>query len=246
MRLWTLIAALALAGTALAAAPDISKVNGGITVDANQQVGNVTSVNGSIHIGDKATASDVHTVNGGITLESGSTAVGVHTVNGGITLGDGATAASLATVNGGIHLGGSARISGSVTSVNGGITLEPSVDVSGHVSTVNGLIRLNAAHVGGGLENVSRDIDIGANSHVEGGILVRERNESWLDRLIRDWFFDQERPQKLPLIVIGPGAVVNGTLKFECAVKLYVSDRATIGPVEGATAVRFSGEPPPA
>jgi hypothetical protein len=245
MKMRTLIVLLAFAGTALAGAPDISKVNGGIAVDANQQVGNISTVNGSIHVGDKASAGGVHTVNGSITLDGGATAVDVHTVNGGITLGDASTAASLGTVNGGIHLGGNGRISGSISTVNGAITLEPSADVTGHVSTVNGLIRLNAAHVGGGLENVSRDMQVGANSRVEGGILVREHNESWLERLIHDWLFDQDPPHDLPLIVIGPGAVVKGTLKFERAVKLYVSDRATIGPVEGATAIRFSGEQPP-
>ena len=45
-------------------------------------------------------------------------------------------------------------------------------------------------------------------------------------------------------VVIGPGAVVKGTLKFQREVKLYVSDRATIGPVEGATVNKFSGEHP--
>jgi hypothetical protein len=38
---------------------------------------------------------------------------------------------------------------------------------------------------------------------------------------------------------------VKGTLRFERPVELYVSDRATIGPVEGATPVKFSGDRPP-
>jgi hypothetical protein len=45
--------------------------------------------------------------------------------------------------------------------------------------------------------------------------------------------------------VIGPGAVVQGELKFERKVKLYVSDKATIGTVTGATPEMFSGETPP-
>jgi len=40
-------------------------------------------------------------------------------------------------------------------------------------------------------------------------------------------------------------SVVGGTLRFERKVNLYVSERATIGRVEGATAVRFSGDRPP-
>ena len=46
-------------------------------------------------------------------------------------------------------------------------------------------------------------------------------------------------------MVIGPGSVVQGTLNFEREVELYVSDTATIGAVEGAKVVRFSGERPP-
>ena len=48
-----------------------------------------------------------------------------------------------------------------------------------------------------------------------------------------------------PRIVVGPGSRVGGTLNFERKVSLYVSDRATIGPVQGATAVKYSGERPP-
>jgi hypothetical protein len=45
--------------------------------------------------------------------------------------------------------------------------------------------------------------------------------------------------------VIGPGAVVEGDLRFERDVRLYVSDQATVGPISGATAIRFSGDRPP-
>jgi len=78
---------------------------------------------------------------------------------------------------------------------------------------------------------------------VEGGILVRKREESWLETWIRQWSPEHNLP---PRIVIGPGAVVTGTLRFQCPVKLYVSDRAGIGAVEGATAIAFSGEQPAA
>jgi hypothetical protein len=43
----------------------------------------------------------------------------------------------------------------------------------------------------------------------------------------------------------GPGSTVDGDLRFERPVQLYVSDRATVGPVAGATAVRFAGDAPP-
>jgi len=44
--------------------------------------------------------------------------------------------------------------------------------------------------------------------------------------------------------VIGPHAVVQGTLEFRRDVVLQVSDSAQIGPVKGATPVKFSGQQP--
>ena len=78
------------------------------------------------------------------------------------------------------------------------------------------------------------DIEIGANSRVEGGILVNDSGENRVS-------FGKP---KIPRVVIGPGAVVKGALRFRREVKLYVSDRATIGTVEGATAIKFSGDHP--
>jgi hypothetical protein len=45
--------------------------------------------------------------------------------------------------------------------------------------------------------------------------------------------------------VIRSGAVVAGALSFRRPVELFVSEQATIGAVEGAEPVRFSGEAPP-
>jgi len=73
---------------------------------------------------------------------------------------------------------------------------------------------------------------VGANSKIDGGILVKKQRGFTLTKHV-------------PRIVIGPGAVVQGKLRFERAVKLYVSDSATIGPVEGATAVKFAGTEAP-
>jgi hypothetical protein len=43
----------------------------------------------------------------------------------------------------------------------------------------------------------------------------------------------------------GHRAAVDGPLNFEREVSLYVSDKATIGPVQGATIVKHSGDRPP-
>jgi hypothetical protein len=49
---------------------------------------------------------------------------------------------------------------------------------------------------------------------------------------------------KNPRIVIGPHAVVDGTLEFRRDVDLYVSDTAKVGTITGATASKFSGDHP--
>jgi len=118
--------------------------------------------------------------------------------------------------------------------VNGSMTLKSGAEVGGPLSNVNGRIALNDAHVAGGLHTVGGDIDISGGSHVEGGILVKHGGGGWFN-------FSTRKPR----IVIGPGAVVQGDLRFERAVELYVSDSATTGPITGATAIRFSGASPP-
>ena len=49
----------------------------------------------------------------------------------------------------------------------------------------------------------------------------------------------------VPRIVIGPGATVQGEMRFEREVQLYVSDKATVGKVTGATPISFTGDSPP-
>jgi len=95
-------------------------------------------------------------------------------------------------------------------------------------------ITVTAAHVGGGIKTVNGSMNITGASHVEGGILV-EKSSGELMQIFHD----------VPRIVIGPGATVQGELRFERKVQLYVSDKATIGTVTGATPIAFSGETPP-
>ena len=162
----------------------------------------------------------------------GATVEEADTVNGSIELGDRARASSLETVNGAISMGKSTQVAGKVSAVNGSIQLAEGADVGGKLENVNGTIKLDAAHVAGGIETVAGDITVGANSHVEGGILVDK---------VHGWFHGGNRN---PAIIIGPHAVVTGTLEFRREVELKVSDSAQIGPVKGATAVKFSGATP--
>jgi predicted acyltransferase (DUF342 family) len=191
-------------------------VNGSIHVPANKQNGNVSTVNGSIRVDDDATLQDAQTVNGDIRI-------GAH-----------ATAVSLGTVNGSITLGSGAHVSKGVKAVNGSVTLHDDSQVAGPITSVNGKIVLTTAHVGGGITTVNSDVNIGSNSRVEGGILVKKQTSGLFHRNVGE-----------RRIVIGPGAVVQGNLMFEHTVQLYVSDRATIGSVSGATPIKFSGDNPP-
>ena len=193
-----------------------NKINGSIHVPAGRPPAAVATVNGSIHIDDKAAVTSATTVNGSVHL------------------GDHATATSLSSVNGSIVLGTGAHVSGSASSVNGELTLGDGAEVSGSLSNVNGQISLTAAHVGGGIKTVNGGMNITGASHVEGGILM-EKPSGELLQIVRD----------VPRIVIGPGATVQGELRFERTVRLFVSDKATIGTVTGATPIPFSGETPP-
>ena len=198
---------------------------------------NVThAVNGSIHVAAGQQTDEVSTVNGSIHVDANAKLTAGHTVNGSIQLGAHAAADELNTVNGGITLDDGVHVARAVNTVNGGLTLRNGADVSGTLVNVNGRIELKAAHVGGGIRTVNADIDVGSNSRVEGGITVSKSDSPFS-------FFGWGG--RKPKIVIGPGAVVQGPLRFERDVDLYVSDRATIGPVTGATPQKFSGEAPP-
>ena len=212
--------ALALPSLALAS-DDISKVNGAVRTEAAHVYGDLSTVNGSITLETRVRAAEVSTVNGGIRSQPLASARAMTTVNGGIRLGTGnLVTGDLTTVNGGIRIGEGGRIGGDITTVNGGITLDRA-ELRGNITTVNG------------------DITVGAGSRVDGGILVDRPPSSWWP--VR---FDSGKPP--PRVVIGPDAVVSGTLVFRREVKLYVHTTARIGAVTGAVAVRYSGSEPPA
>jgi len=201
----------AVSTVALAAAGDISKVNGGIEVETGQEAGDVSTVNGGIVIGQGARVRDIETVNGSIRLE------------------DRAVASSADTVNGSITVGEQVEIDGEVGTVNGGVELGKGSRIGGSLGTVNGRMSLTEATVGGGLETVNGDIRVGANSRVESGILVDKPSKNW-----------SANKQRNPKVTIEAGAVVNGTLRFEREVDLYVSPSATIGSIEGVPPVRHT------
>jgi DUF4097 and DUF4098 domain-containing protein YvlB len=205
----------AVAFGATAAAADISKVLGSVRLEAGQ------------------TAEDVETVNGSVTIEASARAEDVETVNGSITVEDRAFVESAETVNGNVTIGAGSEVQGDVATVNGDITLRSGVRVGGAVANVNGDMRLEGATVGKGLETVNADMHIGAGSRVAGGIHVERNNggEGWFDRMHKD--------ERNPRITVEQGAVVEGPLRFDREVDLYVADGVTLPSVVGVEPKRY-------
>lgn len=205
-----------LVGVACVDSNDHDRVNGSVNVAAGQPLDDASTVNGAVHVAADAAVREASTVNGSITL------------------GDRAAAASIDAVNGAITIGAEARVSGDVSTVNGAITVHKGADIAGAVANVNGEISLAAAHAGGGIRTVAGDVTVGADARVEGGIQVKKPDG-----------VSFSFTKRVPRVVIGPGAVVQGALRFEREVQLYVSDRAKYGEVQGATPITYTGDQPP-
>jgi len=73
------------------------------------------------------------------------------------------------------------------------------------------------------------------DSHVSGGIHYGKIQKQWIS-------FGE---QKVPRVIIGPNARVDGPLNFERKVELYVHGTARTGAITGATAIRFDTPTPP-
>jgi hypothetical protein len=193
----------------------ISKVNGGITAEAGQQYRDLETVNGGIRLRARAVAEDVETVNGGITIE------------------DDVQVRSVATVNGGISAGERVQVSGDAETVNGGLRFDFNSRIGGDLGTVNGGITIKQSQVDGQVHTVSGDITIGAKSVVRGGIWVERPSGLSFGR------------QRAPRIVIGPDATVQGALRFDREVELFVHPSAKIGTVTGAKVQTWTTTLPP-
>ena len=155
-------------------------------------------------------------------------------VNGSITVEAGQTVGDLDTVNGSIRVAGNGKLASKLETVNGGIFVDRGGDVRGDIETVNGAIGLVDTDLSGGITTVNGDVTVGVDSHVKGGIHYTKPSSSWFSFNKRD-----------PKVIIGPNAVVEGPLKFERKVELYVHSTAKTGAISGATAVRYDGATPP-
>lgn len=216
-----------------------ASVNKSIKVDPGAESSGESSVNGSITVGEGATVTGgLNTVNGKIRIGDNARVENAHTVNGSLSIGDGVQAGSLETVNGAITLGRDSNADGDVEAVNGRITLEKGSALTGDISNVNGNIMLEGSEVGGDLTTVNGDVELRDGAALRGDLTV-EKPSMW------GWGNKTSRP---PEIVIGPGSTVGGVIRLEREVKLYISETAEVGGVEGVLsmddAVRFSGERP--
>ncbi|HNP35581.1 MAG TPA: DUF4097 family beta strand repeat-containing protein [Woeseiaceae bacterium] len=223
----------------LLALPAFASVNKSVKIDAGATSDGASSVNGSVTVGDNASVSGkLSTVNGTIRIGDGAIVEDVRTVNGSIKLGRQVRTADLETVNGAIRLDNETIVNGNVTAVNGSVSLATGSMVERDVENVNGDIELDASEVGGNVTTVSGDVELSNQATIQGNLHVEKPNSS-------GWFKKDSRP---PTIIIGPGSRVEGVIRLEREVKLYISDSASVGGVEGVMtmddAVRFSGNHP--
>ena len=212
-------------------------VNKSISIESGNESDAQSTVNGSISVGSDATVTgSLKTVNGAIRVGDGSRVKALQTVNGSIKLGSNAVSADITGVNGSIRLGGGAVVEGGVTVVNGRISALEGVRIRGDVSSVNGQLEFKQSEIGGDLTTVNGDILLSDQTLLKGDLVV-EKPSGW------NW-----KGQRKPRVVIGPGATVQGQIRLEREVELYIHESAAVGGVSGemtmAEAVRFSGDQP--
>lgn len=201
---------------------DISKVNRSIRVENGGRAGDLETVNGSVQIGDDAIVGNAETVNGSVRMGA----------NG--------QAESLETVNGSVQVGSRSVVSEGIETVNGSIVLADDAASLDKIETVNGRIELGArAKAGAGIELVNGDVELRQAAQVTGDIVVRKPTGF-------GWFNGNSKP---PRIVLGADSVVDGNLRFEREVELYMHTTAKLngrqeGPLVGGKVHRFDGAAP--
>jgi predicted acyltransferase (DUF342 family) len=214
-----------------------ANMNRSITIGDGMETDGHSTVNGSISVGADCTIDgSLDTVNGTIRVDENTSVKDVETVNGSIRLASGVSTKDVGSVNGSIRLAERVTVAGEVTVVNGKISLGKGTKVAHEVSNINGEITLEGADVAHDLSTVNGDITLSDGAIVRGDIIV-EKPGGWNNSKNRE-----------PIIIIGPGSSVHGTIVLERKVELFISDSAEVGGVSGEMsmddAVRFSGSRP--
>jgi predicted acyltransferase (DUF342 family) len=229
-------AAPALLVSLLLALPACASVNKSIEIDAGDTSDGASTVNGKIAVGAGATVrGDVSSVNGSIRIDEGATVADAETVNGGLRVADKVRSKSLSTVNGSIDVASDVTVDGDVSAVNGRITVGGGSKVARDLGNVNGDIELERSEVRGDVSTTNGDVELADGAVIMGDLII-EKPSGW------------SSSTGTPRIIIGPGSRVEGVIRLEREVKLFISDSAEVGGVEGEMsmddAVRFSGKRP--
>ena len=216
-----------------------ASVNKSIKVDAGSESDGASTVNGSVSVGAGAVVTGtLKTVNGKVRVDEDAAIEDATTVNGSLNVAENVKAANLTTVNGSISVGEKSAVSGDVQAVNGRIRLEQGASVAMNVGNVNGDMTFEGSEIGGNFKTVSGNVELRDGAVIRGDLLI-EKPSMW------SW---GERKSRMPTITIGPGSRVGGKIIAEREVKLYISETAEVGGVEGemsmSDAVRFSGKRP--
>jgi len=214
-------------------------VNKSITVPAGGESDGESSVNGSITVGDGAVVTGgLHTVNGSIKVGANARIESAETVNGSVTIGDGVVGTSFETVNGSIRVGTDVNATGDLETVNGKISAKSGSTITGGAENVNGSIILEGSEIGGDVSTVTGNVNLSDGATIKGDLIIEKPSS---------WSFGNKK-KKIPEIVIGPGSTVAGVIRVEREAKLFISETASVGGVEGIMtmddAVRFSGDRP--
>ena len=220
------------------AMPAYGSINKSVRIEDGGTSSGASSVNGSITVGDNATVTgNLSTVNGTIRVGEGAEIEDATTVNGSLRISQGVKSEDLETVNGAIKIAGQVAIDGDVSAVNGSISLDEGSTVSRSLSNVNGDITLTASTVGGDVTTVNGDVSVLEGAVIKGDLEIDKPSG-----------FSFGRHSKDPKIIIGPGSRVEGVIRLERKVKLFISETAEVGGVEGVMsmddATRFSGNRP--
>jgi len=218
--------------------PATAAINKSVKIEDGGTSNGASSVNGSITVGDNATVTgSLSTVNGTIRVGEGARIEEATTVNGSLRVSSGVKAEDLETVNGAIKVGENVEVDGDVSAVNGSISLKEGSSVTRSLSNVNGDIDLEGSNIGEDVSTVNGDVTLEDGAVIKGDIVI-EKPHGWNNR----------RGSKDPTITIGPGSRVEGIIRLERKVKLYISETAEVGGVEGAMsmddAIRYSGNRP--
>lgn len=184
----------------------LSRINGRIEVESNQNIGNISAINGRV------------------TLHSGVKAQHIDTINGSINALGEAEALSLKTINGAITLDSNITIHGDVRTINGNINIAANSLVNGEVRTVNGDITLRGATIAHDLQTGNGSIFLAEHSTVYGDLIV-EGHHSLFTQVLN--FANKQKPA----IHIGADTVVKGDIHLHQEVELFVHEAATIGKI---------------